>query len=98
MTLSSIAITTFVMFVVFYVPLPLHDTDVNLGRSFAIGLGPIPFAIIPEVAPSHVSVFTKYSNSPLTPSKAVSAISSVGLSVDCEHSFAPHRLISDVGF
>ncbi|KAF9228593.1 general substrate transporter [Gyrodon lividus] len=46
-TLSSIAITTFVM-------------------SFAIGLGPIPFVIIPEVAPLH----------------AVSAISSVSLSVN----------------
>ncbi|KAF8837018.1 general substrate transporter [Paxillus ammoniavirescens] len=46
-TLSSIAITTFVM-------------------SFAIGLGPIPFVIIPEVAPFH----------------AVSAISSVGLSIN----------------
>ncbi|KAH7889851.1 general substrate transporter [Phlebopus sp. FC_14] len=46
-TLSSIAITTFVM-------------------SFAIGLGPVPFVIIPEVAPFH----------------AVSAISSVGLSLN----------------
>ncbi|KAH7927725.1 general substrate transporter [Leucogyrophana mollusca] len=46
-TLSSIAITTFVM-------------------SFAIGLGPVPFVIIPEVAPIH----------------AVSAISSVGLSLN----------------
>ncbi|KAG8217378.1 hypothetical protein J3R82DRAFT_5475 [Butyriboletus roseoflavus] len=36
------------------------------GRSFAIGLGPVPFVIIPEVAPFH----------------AVSAISSVGLSVN----------------
>ena len=27
------------------------------GRSFAIGLGPIPFVIIPEVAPFHVSVY-----------------------------------------
>lgn len=25
------------------------------GRSFAIGLGPVPFVIIPEVAPFHVS-------------------------------------------
>ncbi|KAI9567252.1 general substrate transporter [Boletus coccyginus] len=46
-TVTSIAITTFVM-------------------SFAIGLGPIPFVIIPEVAPFH----------------AVSAISSVGLSLN----------------
>ncbi|KAH0830441.1 general substrate transporter [Lanmaoa asiatica] len=46
-TISSIAITTFVM-------------------SFAIGLGPVPFVIIPEVAPFH----------------AVSAISSVGLSLN----------------
>ncbi|KAF9239597.1 general substrate transporter [Melanogaster broomeanus] len=46
-TLSSIAITTFVM-------------------SFAIGLGPIPFVIIPEVAPFH----------------AVSAISSIALSLN----------------
>ncbi|KAG1748967.1 general substrate transporter [Suillus paluster] len=46
-TLSSIAITAFVM-------------------SFAFGLGPIPFVIIPEVAPPH----------------AVSAISSVGLSLN----------------
>jgi len=46
-TVTSIAITTFVM-------------------SFAIGLGPIPFVIIPEVAPFY----------------AVSAISSVGLSLN----------------
>ncbi|KAJ8584458.1 general substrate transporter [Rhizopogon salebrosus TDB-379] len=51
-TLSSIAITTFVM-------------------SFAIGLGPIPFVIIPEVAPFH----------------AVSAISSVGLSLNWSVNF-----------
>ncbi|KAN0075282.1 General substrate transporter [Tylopilus felleus] len=46
-TLTSIAITTFVM-------------------SFAIGLGPVPFVIIPEIAPFH----------------AVSAVSSVGLSLN----------------
>ncbi|KAH7906478.1 general substrate transporter [Hygrophoropsis aurantiaca] len=46
-TLSSIAITTFVM-------------------SFAIGLGPVPFVIIPEVAPIYAS----------------SAISSLGLSLN----------------
>ncbi|KAG2752118.1 general substrate transporter [Suillus brevipes Sb2] len=51
-TLSSIAITTFVM-------------------SFAFGLGPIPFVIIPEVAPPH----------------AVSAISSVGLSLNWSSNF-----------
>ncbi|KAF8558404.1 general substrate transporter [Imleria badia] len=46
-TVTSIAITTFVM-------------------SFAIGLGPVPFVILPEVAPFH----------------AVSAISSVALSLN----------------
>ncbi|KAG2157578.1 general substrate transporter [Suillus bovinus] len=51
-TLSSIAITTFVM-------------------SFAFGLGPIPFVIISEVAPPH----------------AVSAISSVGLSLNWSSNF-----------
>ncbi|KAG2115507.1 general substrate transporter [Suillus clintonianus] len=51
-TLSSIAITTFVM-------------------SFAFGLGPIPFVMIPEVAPPH----------------AVSAISSVGLSLNWSTNF-----------
>ncbi|KAG2075925.1 general substrate transporter [Suillus decipiens] len=51
-TLSSIAITTFVM-------------------SFAFGLGPVPFVIIPEVAPP----------------RAVSAISSVGLSLNWSSNF-----------
>ncbi|KAG0705332.1 general substrate transporter [Suillus ampliporus] len=51
-TLSSFAITTFIM-------------------SFAFGLGPIPFVIIPEVAPPH----------------AVSAISSVGLSLNWTANF-----------
>lgn len=36
----------------------LFDLSLNFsGRSFAIGLGPIPFVIIPEVAPFHASVY-----------------------------------------
>lgn len=39
------------------VSLPLRTRDLrftHLSRSFAIGLGPVPFVLIPEVAPTHV--------------------------------------------
>lgn len=42
-------------------------TVMTFVTSFAIGLGPVPFVLISEVAPSH----------------AVSALSSVGLSLNC---------------
>ena len=54
-------------------------------RSFAVGLGPIPFVMIPEVSPANVS--------PIDPTKltvrthfmiqAVSSLSSIALSLNC---------------
>lgn len=53
-TLSSVAILTFVMYEnhhqrSFYFLMPMQKH-----RSFAVGLGPIPFVMIPEVSPAHV--------------------------------------------
>lgn len=59
--LASAAIMTFVMYVCyrsFILALSADSTDrqcnMHPDRSFAIGLGPVPFVIIPEVSPSHV--------------------------------------------
>ena len=50
-TLSSIAIVTFIMLVTREAEAPkTHDFP----RSFATGIGPIPFIMIPEVSPPHV--------------------------------------------
>ena len=49
---SSISVLIFVMRVFTYCALSLPLT--RLSRSFAIGLGPVPFIIISEVAPSRV--------------------------------------------
>ena len=51
--LSSVAIITFVMYVIPLLIIP--STEVSQFRSFAVGLGPIPFVMIPEVSPAHVS-------------------------------------------
>jgi hypothetical protein len=52
MVTSSVSIVTFVM-----QALPLlffYDLPNPFRRSFAIGLGPVPFVIVSEVAPPHV--------------------------------------------
>ena len=51
-TLSSVAIVTFVMYVGSRLKAVFYST---IARSFAVGLGPIPFVMIPEVSPVHVS-------------------------------------------
>lgn len=55
-SLSSVAIMTFVTHVSLSIKLcSVHLLTVNyLLRSFAVGLGPIPFVMIPEVSPYHV--------------------------------------------
>jgi hypothetical protein len=52
-TLSSIAILIFIMYVSHH-SLAHFALAFCLDRSFAIGLGPVPFVMIPEVSPFHV--------------------------------------------
>ena len=52
--LSSIAVMTFVMSVLSCSS--IYELTQTMFRSFAIGLGPVPFVMIPEVSPPHVSL------------------------------------------
>ena len=74
-TLASIAVMTFIAYVHDHAsvwtphcaPRQRNETNASF-RSFAIGIGPVPFVMIPEVSPH----------------QAVSALSSIGLSLNCE--------------
>ncbi|KAG5221515.1 25S rRNA adenine-N(1) methyltransferase [Salix suchowensis] len=76
--LSSIAIITFVM----YVSQLGSGRILTCNRSFAIGLGPVPFVMIPEVSPFY----------------AVSALSSTGLSLNCTNFISARALSIDLPF
>ena len=54
-------------------------------RSFAVGLGPIPFVMIPEVSPANVSRIKqdKYIVETHFMMQAVSSLSSMALSLNC---------------
>jgi hypothetical protein len=67
---------------------------VTFVMSFAVGLGPVPFVLIPEVSPVHVSVFRSTTLIFSHTLKAVSALSSVGLSVNCTCLFLSLGLIN----
>lgn len=70
-----------------------------LYRSFAIGIGPVPFVMIPEVSPLHVRDMPLVCSANListVSSQAVSALSSVGLSLNCESSSLCPRAAADV--
>lgn len=61
-------------------------------RSFAVGLGPIPFVMIPEVSPANVSsiepIFKKQDGNIIVRThfmmQSVSSISSMALSLNCK--------------
>ena len=83
--LSSIAVMTFVTSVLNFVIRVIQFAQVHF-RSFAIGLGPVPFVLISEVSPPHVSVrlaSTLTCDLYMLHFQATSALSSFGLSMNC---------------
>ena len=53
--LASVFIITFVWYISAFFPCSVTVLMTSIS-SFAIGLGPVPFVIIPEVSPYHVSI------------------------------------------